>query len=142
MSEGSFSSRSARLLAAVAGLSLVAAGLLAVFGDAFEDVPSSGADSYSRSALGHHAFARLLRELGHPVIASRHRTATKATDATVLVLAEPQIGVFEARAEALAAMASGASRVLLVLPKRVGAQSPTRRSWLAPARCCSASTRR
>ncbi|HSN91039.1 MAG TPA: DUF4350 domain-containing protein, partial [Anaeromyxobacteraceae bacterium] len=130
MSEGPFSSRGARRLAAVAVVSLAASGLLAAFGDAFQDLPSFGADGYSRSAIGHHAFLRLLRELGYPVIASRHRTAAKATEGTVLVLAEPQIGALEQRAEAVKGMWEQADRMLVVLPKRFGAPRNDRPRWL------------
>ena len=133
MNEGAFSSRAARRLAAVAGVSLAASGLLAVFGDAFDDLPSFGADSYSRSAIGHHAFVRLLRDLGFPVIASRHRTASKASEGTVLVLAEPQIGALEERAEAVEEMWDQASRMLVVLPKRFGAPRKDRPRWLGAA---------
>jgi hypothetical protein len=130
VSEGAFSARAARWLAALAGLSLAASGLLAVFGDAFEDLPSFGADSYSRSAIGHHAFFRLLRDLGFPVIASRHRTASKASEETVLVVAEPLVGAMEERAEALEEMWDRADRMLVVLPKRTGFPSGSRPRWL------------
>jgi hypothetical protein len=139
VSEGAFTSRAARRLAAVAGISLAASGLLAVLGDAFEDLPSFGADSYSRSAIGHHAFVRLLRELGFPVVASRHHTASRATEGTVLVLAEPQIGALEQRAGSVAEMWERATRMLVVLPKRFGAPSEARPRWLGAAELLPAS---
>jgi hypothetical protein len=139
VSEGAFSPRAARGLAALAGLSLAASGLLAVFGDAFEDLPSFGADSFSRSAVGHHAFVRLLRDLGFPVIASRHRTASKASEGTVLVLAEPLLGAMDERAEAVEEMWDQADRMLLVLPKRTGAPSRSRPRWLGSSELLPAS---
>jgi hypothetical protein len=130
VSGGPFEGRGGRALAAVAALSLAASALLAIFGDAFDDLPSFGADSYSRSALGHHAFVRLLRELGFEVLTSRHRTSTKLGPDTVLVVAEPGLGLLETRAEGLEEMRDGSTRMLLVLSKREGLPSATHPRWL------------
>jgi len=129
--EGPFGRRGARWLAAIAATSLVASAVLAVFADAFE-VPSYGADSFSRSAIGHHAFVRLLRDLGRTVIVSRSRTAEKAPGA-VLLLLEPMIGpagLDDRSRERLGQMLEAGERVLLVLPKRTGFPERTRPRWL------------
>ena len=127
--EGAFGGRSARWIAAVAGLSLAASGILAVFGDAFE-IASSAADTFSRSALGHHAVMELWRKLGYHLLVSRHRTASKLSDGTALVVAEPAVGEDRASAEKLSAMLAASPRSLLVLPKRAGAPDPLRPSWI------------
>jgi len=132
--ERPFGRRGARWLGAVAALSLVASAVLAVFADAFE-VPSFAADTFSRSAIGHHAFVELLRALGHTVIVSRSRTAEKASGAT-LVLAEPLLGpraFDDASYVRLEDMLARADKVLLVLPKRVGFPAKIRPSWLEGA---------
>jgi hypothetical protein len=124
-----FAAGGTRWLAMVAGLSLAASAVLAVFGDAF-DVASSGADAFSRSALGHHAVAELWRALGRRVLVSRHHTASKLSESAVLVVAEPLLGDDRASGEKLSAMLAASSRTLLVLPKRVGAPDPLRPRWI------------
>jgi hypothetical protein len=128
-----FGRRGARWLAAIAGLSLVASGLLAMFADVFE-VPSFGPDTFSPSAVGHRAAAALLRDLGFRVVASRSRTADKVTDGAVLVVAEPRLLPAELdprSGERLEAMLERATRVLLVLPKRLAAPDQLRPRWIA-----------
>ncbi len=130
MSEGAFGGRSTRWIALLAGLSLLASGVLAAFGDAFE-VASTAADAFSRSSLGHHAVGELWRRLGYRVLVSRHRTASKLSEGTVLVIAEPHVGDDRASAEKLSAMLAASSRTLLVLPKRAGAPDPLRPRWIS-----------
>jgi hypothetical protein len=124
----------ARWLAVAAVVSLCASALLGVFSDAFE-VPSFGADAFSRSAIGHHAFVRLLRTLGRNVVVSRSRTAEKGAGAVVIV-AEPLLGpaVAYGRSRAqLREILEEAQGVLLVLPKRTGIPDRLRPSWLGGA---------
>jgi len=125
---GPFAGRGARWLALLAAASLAASGLLAVFGDAF-DVASSGADAYSRSALGHHALLELWRRLGGRALLSRHQTAARVGGGGLLAL-EPEVGQDRARAEKLSAMLAAAPRALLVLPKRAGSPDPLRPAFL------------
>jgi hypothetical protein len=129
-----FSRRAAIALAALAAASLAAAALLGTFGDAISDPPTSGPDAFSRSALGHRAYLELLRELGHPVLVSRHRTADRAGDGAVVVVLEPGLGDEDGPREALLEEIEDASaRMLLVLPKRTGLPDPTRPRWIATA---------
>lgn len=131
---GSFSRRSAVWLAALAAGSLAAAGFLGAYGDALYDPPSFGPDTFSRSAVGHRAFADLLRQLGFRVVVSRHRTADKGSGGAVVALLEPLVGPEdEARAGTLTAV-NGASRSLLVvLPKREALPDPIRPQFVARA---------
>jgi uncharacterized protein DUF4350 len=128
---GAFGRRGAGWLAAVAAASLAAAAFLGAFGDALYDPPSSGADSFSRSAVGHRAFVELLRALGRPVVVSRHRTADKAGEAAVALL-EPRLGPEDAaRTGVLEEIDAASRRLLVVLPKRGAVPDPTRPRFAA-----------
>jgi uncharacterized protein DUF4350 len=134
VSDGAFSRRGAGLLAAAAAASLAAAGFLGAFGDALYDPPSAGADSFSRSAVGHRAFVELLRGLGQPVVISRHRTADKAGEGAVVALLEPGVGPEDGTREGLLeTIDDAARRMLVVLPKRRAVPDPTRPRWVADA---------
>jgi hypothetical protein len=130
---GAFGRRGAAWLAAIAAASLGAAAFLGIFGDALYDPPSFGADSFSRSAVGHRAFVELLRALGRTVVVSRHRTAEKVEDAPVALL-EPRVGPDDsAREGAFEAIDGAARRLLVVLPKRGAFPDPTRPRFVAYA---------
>ena len=140
MSEGgadgaaSFSRRGGGVLAALAAFSLAAAGFLGAFGDALYDPPSFGADGFSRSAVGHHAFAELLRRLGYRVVVSRHRTAEKGAGGAVVVLLEPLVGADDpARAETYSTIEGASDALLVVLPKREALPDPLRPRLVASA---------
>ncbi|WP_242352764.1 MULTISPECIES: DUF4350 domain-containing protein [Anaeromyxobacter] len=133
---GPFSRRGATWLALAATASLAAAAFLGVFGDELSEPPSVAPGAYSRSAIGHRAFVTLLRELGIPTLVSRHRTADKAADGALVVLAEPALepaGERGRRTVTLEEIASDASRLLVVLPKRSGFPDPHRPRWLGGA---------
>jgi len=131
VSDSPFAPRATALLVAAGGVSLAVAVALAVLGGGLEDVPSAGADSFSRSAIGHRATVDALRRLGVPVVVSRHRSAGKAEGA-LLVLAEPgSAGPWE---ELLVGMLERPGTVLVVLPKREGRPDVRRPLWLAASR--------
>jgi hypothetical protein len=136
VSASPFSRRGAAWLAIGAAASLAAAAFLGVFGDELTEPPSVAPGAFSRSAIGHRAFVTLLRDLGFTVLVSRHRTADRAADGALVVLAEPALepeaesGRRSAAAEEIAA---GASRLLVVLPKRTGYPDPNRPRWLGGA---------
>jgi hypothetical protein len=127
-----FSRRARLIIIGVTAVSIVAAVFFAVFGADFAVVPSASADGYSRSALGHHAFVSLLRELGAPVVMSRHDSAGRAGERGLLVLAEPSAADDEALQD-IGRMVGEASRVLVILPKRRGDEDPEKRAWLRDA---------
>jgi hypothetical protein len=123
-----------RLLAGAGAASLAAAALLGVFGDALYDPPSAGADSFSRSAVGHRAFVELARAFGRPVVVSRHATADKARADAIVALLEPRVGPEdEAREALLEDVNLAARRLLVVLPKREALADPARPRWAASA---------
>lgn len=131
---GAFGGRGAAWLAALAAGSLAAAGFLGAFGDALYDPPSFGADGFSRSAIGHRAFAELVRALGFRVISSRHDTAGKARAGAVVALIEPRIGPDdELGKERAGRIADVADSLLVVLPKRSAIPDPVRPRFIAAA---------
>jgi hypothetical protein len=105
-----------------------------LFGADVVGVSSARADSFSRSALGHHALVELLRELEIPVVVSRFDSGHRAGRAALLVLAEPQLGDSSTRdADALRRTVAAAGGALLVLPKWRGVDDPERPGWIAEA---------
>ena len=80
MSPALFKSRSVVWIVALSGLSLLVGILLTVFRDDLAQFQSHDADTYSYSAIGHHGFAAFLRQLGVPVIVSRHHSGLKAAE--------------------------------------------------------------
>lgn len=131
---GAFGGRGAAWLAALAAGSLAAAGFLGAFGDALYDPPSFGPDGFSRSAVGHRAFAELVRALGFHVLSSRHDTAGKARAGAVVALIEPRIGPDdELGKERAGRIGDVANALLVVLPKRAAIPDPVRPRFIAAA---------
>jgi hypothetical protein len=93
-------------------------------------VESSGADSFSRSALGHRAFVDLLRASGVPAVVSRFASGERAGHSSVLVIAEPQLAGDGAREQRLTSMLAAAGTVLLVLPKWTGQGRGREPGWI------------
>jgi hypothetical protein len=86
-----------------------------------------GPTIYSKSALGHAAFYRLLQTLDVPVSASEAGSGAHLAAGSVLVIAEPRAD--ETTLQEVRAMLS-AETVLLVLPKRIGRADPKRPNWI------------
>ncbi|WP_242395876.1 hypothetical protein [Anaeromyxobacter oryzisoli] len=130
-----FSRRGALIVAGVGAASLLAAGLLGAFGDAISEPRSALSDAWSPSAVGHRAYLALLRDLGVPVIVSRHRTADKAAGEAVVALLEPLVEESGdgPRASALVDIDAVARRLLVVLPKRGAIPDPLRPRWVQHA---------
>ena len=117
-------------LAAVTACSLTLAVALVVSG-AQSPVESAGADAFSRSALGHHAFVDLLRASGVPVVISRFASAERARPRAVLMIAEPRLSATDAtRQRRLEGMLSAAGSVLIVLPKWSGTGRGPHTGWI------------
>jgi hypothetical protein len=134
VAEGPFNPRTVLWLAVVGGLSLLSAVFWGVFGADVAGVSSAAADSFSRSALGHHALVRLLRDLEIPVVVSRFDSGHRARGSAVLMLAEPLLERTSTRDEdALRRAVTAADGALLVLPKWRGEEDPERPGWIAEA---------
>ncbi|MGM0574859.1 MAG: DUF4350 domain-containing protein [Myxococcota bacterium] len=122
-----FRRRTFWVLMGVAGLSVVTALVLALLGDDLFEARSAGADSFSRSAVGHRALAKLLEEGGVPVEVSRSATATRLGPGRALLLAEPPAASERQATTSLVADALEAgSEVVVVLPKWSAAPDPVR----------------
>jgi hypothetical protein len=107
-----------------ASLLLTGAGGSAATGSAF------GANSYSRSAVGHLAFYELVQALGYRTMRGEHQPLSLLGSNGVLVLAEPSgsLGGEEDRAKLL-----GAKTILLILPKWSVRGNEQRRGWIGAA---------
>lgn len=124
-SGGAFSQRTVLVLAGLCALSLLVGLGLTVFQEELSVVRSTGPDTYSYSALGHHGFKVLLEEMGYPVLVSRNASGNKAGRRGVLVVAEPDLAAVEnQRVASFLEMCDLPEAVLVVLPKRLGTPDP------------------
>ncbi len=108
-------------LIALIGVAVVSLGVtvaLTVVGDDLGDQRSAGADGYSVSAIGHKGLARLLDNLGIPVVVSRSDSGDKASRG-LLIIAEPTVTDAASR-DRLSRLVASAPRTLVVLPKWYG----------------------
>jgi hypothetical protein len=112
-----FPRRLTRLIAVIGGICLVGSmASLLLPGDRPDE--TALADSTSRSALGHRALVDLLRGQGIPVTVSRHKTVRRASDASLLLVLEPQPDQIGSGGRDLDALVDGSvCPVLVVLPK-------------------------
>lgn len=130
MSTATFQPRVLAALAAAlcalfaASLLLAGAGGPGAVGNAF------GANSYSRSAVGHLAFYELVQALGHKAVRGEHQPLSLLGSNGVLVLVEPtgSLGGEEDRNKLLSA-----KTILLVLPKWSVRGNEQRRDWIGAA---------
>lgn len=104
-----------------------------LYGTRHGEAELAGPGAHSRSALGHAAFAALLRELGHTVHESRTRSVQRATESGLLVYAEPPPDDERALA-ALEAACAAPVEILLVLPRYRGSGDPEQPEWIEAAR--------
>jgi hypothetical protein len=118
-----FSRRATILIVGVSSLSLACALLFAVVGGDPTQEDDYRPGVHSPSALGHRAFAEMLRRLGVDVVVSHHASGAKAGEQALLIAAEPA-------ADDLAAVLAGADTSLVVLPKRTGTPDAGRRTWI------------
>jgi hypothetical protein len=100
---------------------------LETFGDGGGEPRTTGANSFSRSAIGHRAFAATLRNLGIPVQISRFRSFDKARGGSLLLVIEPEPG--EASKVRLSDLRD-LPHVLLVLPKWAGWTDGEKPIWI------------
>ena len=137
MSERLLGRRALVILSAVVGLSLLVGLIVSIFGDELLPVRSSGADAFSRSALGHRAFVELLEENGVPVLVARRESlrAPHTRGRRVLrVLAEPRPGEREDLHASLQEGLRDSRSYLLVLPKWEGQPAAGRSGWVGAVR--------
>lgn len=140
--------RYTKVLIALGVTSLVGGLALSLLQNELGWIDSHGADSYSRSALGHAAWVELLRSTGREVVQSRHATESRVERNDVLVLAEPVtndlevlLGDEEKAAAIEAALLSAPVPLLVVLPRREVVANEGRRARFVEERPLSAGTR-
>lgn len=132
MSNRTFSNRTVAILVGLCAFSLLVGLGLAIFQEELSTVRSTGSDTFSYSALGHHGFMTLLEELGYPVLASRNNSAEKVGYSGVLVLAEPDLVTLERqRTEKFEELCEISGTTLVVLPKRRGNPDPGRPTFIS-----------
>jgi hypothetical protein len=129
---------SGRLLAGwIAGAVVVFAVSLYLMGGGEVSGPeSTGASTFSRSAVGHAGIADVLQRLGIAVVKSRYNSLEKLTPRSVLVIAEPRPG--QQSEEAIRTLLK-ADRILFVLPKWTGLPSEQSPGWIREVRLRSTS---
>ncbi|NNG04675.1 MAG: DUF4350 domain-containing protein [Inquilinus sp.] len=130
-----FAGRTVFWLILVGGISFLGAMGLALFGNS--TARSSGADSFSVSAVGHRAFVDLLGRLDVPVQVSRNATATKTSSSTLLIIAEPRLN--HSSSGHLKRLLR-APNALLVLPKWDWSVDLVRPAWIDESEMISPDT--
>jgi hypothetical protein len=126
-SAGPFQLLTLVLLIAIGLGAFLAGTYLQVFDDGSAEPRTTGANSYSRSAIGHRALVAALRKLGIPVEISRFRTLDKVNDSTLLLMLEPADAP---PTEAILAKLKSVPHALLVLPKWIGSTDPNKPIWI------------
>jgi hypothetical protein len=97
--------------------SLLATIALVLAGEQIKPIRSNEHNTFSRSAIGHHAFAEWLRERGSSVYISRYHTLSYAKHTDILLLLEPNLQHLSRKD--LEALVNSAPNTLLVLPKHI-----------------------
>ncbi len=131
-----FSRRAVVWLIAIGAAAFIAMSYFLIYGESIRPRQAAGANSYSRSAIGHKAFVDLLRHFDVPLLVSRYESAARAGGQSLLILAEPQ------NPDQVAALANEPADgpLLLVLPKWHGRPDRNRQGWLAEATLLQAKT--
>lgn len=141
--DGVFRRKTAVILVAATAFSLIASLVYGVLADDLADLTSHKADSYSRSALGHHALVQFFESEGVDVLVSRAGSGARAGPQAPLLIAEPIL--LDAKDESLDgtplvnglreikdAAAKRRGPVIVVLPKWDGSASAERQGWVGP----------
>jgi len=117
--------------------SFVAASYLEIFNDGSGEPWTTGRSTFSRSAIGHRAFAATLRQLGIPVEVSRFRTLDKVGTGNLLLVIEPEMGQ---AGKTLLSNLAATSHALVVLPKWEGRTDFKKPIWIDKMRLFSSET--
>jgi len=126
-----FSKKSLIWLLSLAAASFLLTLLLLPFHEQIVGGPTSGADTYSRSALGYQAFKNVLEKWGYRVLVSRYSSEAKVSAGDLLVLAEPRPGKNQMQLKRMVRAArERGGKVLLVLPKWRGRPRPDKPEWI------------
>jgi hypothetical protein len=126
VNESIFSGRTLAWLMGIGIASFVGMMLLFTVGEDLFPTRSVQPSTYSKSAIGHQAWVRLLQNTGRTVLISRSDSVAKANDGGVLVLAEP---FAEGDERQPLDELMRADRLLIVLPKYTANASILNRNW-------------
>ncbi len=133
--EGGFSRRTVGWLAGLGVASFILALVLTAFGDVGR--PTPGANSFSRSALGHRAMVELLQSLGLGVVSRRSPSTGAPGPGRPLIAAEPDLKVLAATGDRMAELRREAliwnAALVVVLPKWKGEPDPSNPAWIRSA---------
>ncbi|HEY4164539.1 MAG TPA: DUF4350 domain-containing protein [Dongiaceae bacterium] len=133
-SAGPFQAVTLLILVVIGVLSFFGATYLQVFGEDSDEPWTIGANSFSRSAIGHYAFVETLRRLGIPVTVSRFDTLSKVGPNDLLLMIEPRID------DKMVAELRNTPHALLVLPKWEGQLDLQKPTWISRMEPISGST--
>lgn len=129
-----FSPRVLTALVSTIAVAFLGSLLLTGYRGEVERSDTVGANSYSRSAIGHAGFFEVLRSTGIRVVRAQNDPLARLGTDGVLVLAEPTSNL---ASDLHRSKLSTATAVLLVLPKWIGRRSTTRRDWIGGAELIS-----
>ena len=134
--EGGFSRRAVGWIVTVSLISLVLGALLSAFGRNLAERPDAGANSFSRSAVGHRALVELLDGEEGLRVVSRRDLRVPPGPRRLLVLAEPLAKKKQDVARLQRLRDEAAKRqapLVLVLPKWGTVPDPKNSSWIGAA---------
>ncbi len=101
--------------------------IILVFADLFDPDAQVGANSYSKSAIGHAAAIELLDELDIDVMVSRRNPVDTEIATETVVLAEPSLTHL---GDEFVEVVAEAPTLFLILPKRYGQRSALQPRWI------------
>jgi hypothetical protein len=118
-------------LIGVCAVTLIVGLLLGVLGDDETSRRSTGANSFSRSAIGHRGCVEFLRRLEIPVSLNLADATAAGARAGVLLVAEPHLaGPDDPQVAVWDSLYAHFYTIVLVLPKWEGSPSAARPGWL------------
>jgi hypothetical protein len=126
VNESIFSGRTLAWLMGIGIASFAGMMLLFTIGEDLFPTRSVQPSTYSKSAIGHQAWVRLLQNTGRPVLVSRNDSVSKSHGGGMLILAEPSTEGDER--QPLDELMT-ADRLLVVLPKYTANASLLNRNW-------------
>ena len=126
-----FHRRSLLLIFLIGGLAFAAMLALLVANSGREQGHPTGPNAFSRSAIGHMAFAELIDRAGIPMAINQGALATRVHNDTLVIVAEPS---GPEAAETINQDLAQAGAALLVLPKWQGVAAASPAEWIDRAR--------
>jgi hypothetical protein len=126
-SQKPFSQKAILVLIVLGLLSTLGIAVTSIFSQDGKYQNSPGSNSFSKSAVGHAVFVRLLAETDYQVLVSQYDTMGKIGDDSILMFIEPPA---RSASENHISYFLDEVPILLVLPKRRAIPSPIRRGWI------------